>query len=61
MKQPRYSSQDKREYIRVAGLYNRAQRAASWQEFIVLSLRLHALKGQVPVKWRRPAFIRMFG
>jgi hypothetical protein len=58
---PRYSSQDKREYIHVCGLYNAAQKAQSWKEFIVLSIRLHVLKGKVPVKWRRPAFVRAIG
>ena len=55
----RYSSQDKSYYMRLCLEYNKA--SETLEGFVEASLRLHAAKANVPLKWARPSFIRSIG
>lgn len=61
----RYNESIKRGYIGLCRRYNRAAaRLATPEgkaEFVALSLRLHAMKADVPKKWGSAAFVRDCG
>ena len=59
----RYSQQKKTAYLALCRRYNSVivNFEQNKAEFIRLSLQIHQLKGDVPVKWRTDAFITRCG
>lgn len=69
----RYRLDDKRAYRNLCRLYNRAwhdlkgvstnssEDERAMYMFTVLSVRLHAAKAKVPIKWGFPGFVRKCG
>jgi len=62
---PKYNDQDKQAYLVYCRRYNEAARQLHTKKgeenFIALSLLLHASRGKVPKRWRSMSFIRSVG
>lgn len=55
---PHYSDHDKQQYVLLCQEYNAAVAFDQYDSgFVVLSLRLHIMKGKVPQRMRTAAFV----